>query len=194
MFPGNEKYPGPYGEDTILPESSEGIGWYGWTKNRAEKVIRDSGVRGTTVRYGYPFRTAEYELKLDWARNLIKLYNEQKLYPLFTDQIQSVIFVDELVEPLSKIINDELTGVFHIASFDTTTPYEMGSYLLEKYVGKKVELQKGSMVEFLKTPGRTPRPRLGGLKTQKTQEKLGMKFRSWREMVSEFIKQLQDGS
>ncbi len=46
------------------------------------------------------------------------------------------------------------------------------------------------MVEFLKAPGRTPRPRLGGLKVEKTESKLGMKFKNWREMVDEFISQL----
>lgn len=190
VFSGNEVNPGPYSEDTLLPENSQGIGWYGWTKNRAEAEIMKPGARIASIRYGYPFRAAPYDKKKDWARNLINLYNEQKLYPLFNDQVQSVIFIDDLVEPLAKIINDELIGVFHIASNDTTTPYEIGSYLLEKYVGKPVELQKGSMIEFLKAPGRTPRPRLGGLKTEMTQEKLGIRFKSWMEMVDEFVEQL----
>ena len=191
VFPGNKDNPGPYNEDTPIPETSEGIGWYGWTKNRAEAEIRNLGSRVAIIRYGYPFRAARYDQKKDWARNLINLYNEQKLYPLFDDQIHNVIFVDDLVEPLNKIINGELTGVFHIASSDTTTPYEIGSYLLEKYTGKPVELQKGSIVEFLKVPGRTPRSRLGGLKVEETETKLGMKFKTWREMVDEFISQLK---
>jgi len=43
------------------------------------------------------------------------------------------------------------------------------------------------MSEFLKVAGRTPRPRLGGLKTGITEEKLGMKFKTWREMVDGFV-------
>ena len=190
IFPGTENSPGPYTEDAAIPETSDGIGWYGWTKNRAEKVIRESGVRHAIIRYGYPFRAAEYELKSDWARNLIKLYDEQKLYPLFDDQTQSVIFIDELVAPLTKIIKDEISGIFHIVSSDTTTPYEIGKYLLEKYAGKPVDVQKGSMEEFLKAEGRTPRPRLGGLKTEKTQEILGIKFRTSRAMVDDFVANL----
>ena len=190
IFPGTENSPGPYTEDAAIPETSDGIGWYGWTKNRAEKVVRESGVRHAIIRYGYPFRAAEYELKSDWARNLIKLYDEQKLYPLFDDQTQSVIFIDELVAPLTKIIKDEISGIFHIVSSDTTTPYEIGKYLLEKYAGKPVEVQKGSMEEFLKAEGRTPRPLLGGLKTEKTQEILGIKFRTSRAMVDDFVANL----
>jgi len=190
VFPGSESNPGPYAEDTELPDNPNGIGWYGWTKDRAEKKVSEIGPRFAIVRYGYPFRATPYDFKKDWARNLIKLYNEQNLYPLFDDQVQSVIFIDDLVEPLAKILDQELTGVFHVVSSDTTTPYEIGLYLLEKYAGKKVELQKGSMAEFLKTPGRTPRPCLGGLKTLKTQNALNVKFRTWREMVDEFVSQL----
>lgn len=191
VFSGTEGEPGPYDEDALLPETPTRIGWYGWTKNRAEVMIKNTSTDYAIVRYAYPFRADPFELKSDWARGVIKLYEEKKLYPLFTDQIQSVIFIDDLVEPLIKIIDGKLNGIFHIASKDTTSPYEIGAYLLEKYTGKPVELQKGSMVEFLKVPGRTPRPRLGGLKTQKTQNTLNLKFKSWKEMVDEFILQLK---
>ena len=46
------------------------------------------------------------------------------------------------------------------------------------------------MKEFLKVEGRTRRPRLGGLKTEITQDKLGMNFKSWREMVDDFVSKL----
>jgi dTDP-4-dehydrorhamnose reductase len=191
VFPGNDKNPGPYSENSELPEASDGVGWYGWTKNRAEEEVGSSECKNAIIRYGYPFRAAEFGLKKDWARNLLGLYDEHKLYPLFTDQVQSVLFIDELTSPLVKIIEDKIDGIFHIVSKDTTTPYEIGSYLLGKYIGEPVKIQKSSMVEFLKVPGRTPRPRLGGLKVEKTEEKLGMKFKSWREMVGEFISQLK---
>jgi dTDP-4-dehydrorhamnose reductase len=184
IFPGTKENPGPYSEDAQLPETEEGISWYGWTKLLGEKSVDLS--RFAVVRYGYPFTPGDYPLKLDWARNLLKLYREQKLYPLFTDQIQSVILVDDLFPPFLKIIEGELKGIFHVVSADTTTPYEIGGYLLNLYSGQKVEVVKGSMTEFLKAPGRTPRPRLGGLRTEKTQNTLGLKFRSWREMIADF--------
>lgn len=191
IFPGTKENPGPYSEETALPENNEGIGWYGWTKNRAEKVVSESGCRYAIVRYGYPFRAAEFEMKKDWARNLLSLYNEQKMYPLFTDQVQSVIFIDDIALPLSRIIDEELPGVFHLVSTDTTTPFEIGKYLLSKYTGKDVGLEEGSILEFLKAPERTPRPVFGGLKTTITEEKLGLKLNTWREMVDEFVSQLK---
>jgi dTDP-4-dehydrorhamnose reductase len=191
VFPGNEVYPGPYTEESKLPDTPDGIGWYGWTKNRAEHMLKGANCRNAIVRYGYPFRADPFDLKLDWARNLIKAYSENKLYPLFADQTQSVIFVDDMVAPLSKIIESEKTGIFHIVASDTGTPYELGKYLLEKYTGTKVKIEKGHRPS-VEVPGKAPRPKLGGLRADDTERILGMKFRSWREMVDEFITQLKN--
>ena len=186
VFKGDEKDSGPYSEDKKIPDDDLGISWYGWTKNRAEKLIKESGARYAIVRIAYPFYSAKFEGKLDFAKGFLKLFDDGKLYPVFSDQIHSVSNVDDLVKPLTKIVNEKIEGVFHIVSRDTTTPFDFASYLLEKARGVKDVLQNGSMSEFLKAPGRTPRPRLGGLKTEITEEKLGMSFKTWREMVDGF--------
>lgn len=190
VFKGDETDPGPYSEDKKLPENNEGISWYGWTKNRAEKILQESNIRYAIVRIAYPFYSAKFEGKLDFAKGFLKLYDDGKLYPVFTDQIHSVLNVDELVNPLTKIVAEQIQGTFHIVASDTTTPFEFVSYLFEKSRGAKNVLQEGSMKEFLSKEGRTPRPRLGGLKTEITERKLGMKFKTWREMVDGFVAQL----
>jgi dTDP-4-dehydrorhamnose reductase len=175
---------GPFTENRELPNIlNNKISWYGWTKNRGE-------VGDAIVRISYPFMAKEHDLKLDWAKNLIKLYKEQKLYPLFTDQIYSILNIDELVNPMFKIIDGRLTGIFHIVSNNTTTPYESGKYLLERYAGCEVEIKEGLLEEFMKVGGRAPRPITGGLATIDTEKKLGTKFKSWKEMIDAFVDQL----
>lgn len=187
IFKGDESDPGPYSEYKNLPESNEGISWYGWTKNRAEKLLQESNIRYAIVRIAYPFYSANYGSKLDFAKGFLKLYDEGKLYPVFTDQTHSVLNVDDLVEPLTKIMNGKIQGTFHMVASDTTTPFEFVSYLLEKARGVKNVLQEGSMAEFLKVEGRTPRPRLGGFKTEITENILGVTLKTWREMVDGFV-------
>jgi dTDP-4-dehydrorhamnose reductase len=194
VFKGTDKEPGPYSEDAPLPQSPEALGWYGWSKNRAEEAVKNSGARSAIIRVAYPFYASNFEGKLDFAKNYLKLYDEGKLFPIFTDQTLSVLNVDDLAEPLVKILEGELTGVFHLVSSDTLTPYEFVEFLLKKTRNAEGVVQKGLMSEFLKAPGRTPRPRLGGLKTHFTEEKLGMKFKTWKEMVLEFSKDLNSGS
>lgn len=189
IFRGSEDYPGPYKEDSELPSSMDGVSWYGWTKLLAEKEVAKVGGKYSIVRIAYPFR-AKYEGKIDFARNFLNLFDQNKLYPLFADQKLTPVFIDDIAAPLEKIVNGKLNGVFHIVTCDTTSPYEFASYLLEKARGTKNMVQKGSMKEFLKVPSRTPRPILGGLDTTKTQEILGMKFKTWKESADAFINQL----
>ncbi len=188
IFRGTKDEPGPYSEDAEIPEDNNGIGWYGWTKNRAEKAIQNSGVRNSIVRIAYPFYSTKFDLKLDFAKNYLKLFDDGKLFPIFKDQTITPIYVDDLVEPLVKILDDEIEGTFHLVSRDVTTPFDFVEYLLKKNRNVEGVVKEGSMSEFLKAKGRTPRPRLGGLKTKITQQKLGMKFKTWREMIDEFSK------
>jgi dTDP-4-dehydrorhamnose reductase len=190
IFKGLEEDAGPYGEDHPIPQDSNGIGWYGWTKNRAESELKKIDCRYAVVRIAYPFYSERYEQKLDFAKNYLKLYDEEKLFPIFTDQTLSVINVNDLIEPLIKILSEEIEGTFHLVSKDTTTPFDFVEYLLKKTRNVEGVVQKGSMKEFLKVEGRTRRPRLGGLKTEITEDKLGMKFKSWREMVDDFVSKL----
>lgn len=190
VFKGTENDPGPYSEDTSPPEENSDIGWYGWTKNRAEKLLSESEIRYAIVRIAYPFYASKYDLKLDFAKNYLKLFDEGKLFPIFTDQTLSVINVDEMIEPLVKILNQEMSGIFHLVSSNSTTPFDFVEYLLKKARNVEGVVQKGSMEEYLKVEGRTLRPRLGGLKTELTQQKLDMKFKTWKEMVNEFVENL----
>jgi dTDP-4-dehydrorhamnose reductase len=190
VFEGLENSKGPYDEDVRLPDKPDNLCWYGWTKNRGEAEIEKSEVKNAIIRIANPFRSV-FPQKLDFARKILDLYDNNNLFPLFTDQIITPIFVDDLVTPLSVIIEKSLEGKFHLVSSDTGSYFDVGSYILEKGRGVKGVTKEASLVEFMKTPGRNKRPIFGGLATKKTQEKLGIKFNTWREMVDEFAAQLK---
>ena len=189
VFPGTKDNPGPSAEDTKLPETEEGLGWYGWTKACGEKEIAKTGTKHAVVRITYPYR-AHYPAKIDFARNILQLFDEGKLYPMFSDQQMTPSFIDEIAKVLYLLVEEKRTGIFHSASADITTPYEFAVYLLEKARGASDIVKKGSMEEYLSAPGRTPRPIVGGLKVEKTESQLGIKFMGWQKAVDEFIKQL----
>jgi len=185
VFEGTKENPGPYKEDTKLPEFSDKLGWYGWTKNSGERMV-DTTINAV-VRTAYPFRKKLFELKNDYAHGTLKLFDEGKLYPLFTDQKLTPILLEELIKALQKLSSLKSPGIYHVVSSDSVTPFEFGSYLIEKGRNRKGVVKKGSMVEFMKTPGRFSRPLIGGLDVSKTEKKLGMKFKTWKEMIDEFV-------
>ncbi len=191
VFEGLEDDKGPFVEDKVLPQTRENLSWYGWTKLLGEKEILKNTKNAAIVRIAYPF-TTKFEGKTDWARKIIELYDSNSLYPMFEDQIITPILIDDLVSGLSKIVELETPGSYHLASSDSGSYYEIASYLLEKTRGVKNVIQKSSLVEFLKTSGRNKRPIFGGLSVEKTQEKLVMKFRTWREMIDDFANKLRD--
>lgn len=189
IFPGSEKDPGPYEEDHKTDYAESELTWYGYTKNLGEKeVIKEFGKNATILRLIYPVR-AKYDLKLDYLRKPLSLYDAGKLYPMFTDQQVSIAFIDEISEALEKIIDRKLTGIFHAGSRDVTTPFKLISYMIEKARGNKNAVKKVSIDDFLKTVDSPVRyPKFGGLSVKKTQKVLGIKFSSSREMVDEIAK------
>lgn len=192
VFPGTEEYPGPYPEDAKLPNNPEDVTWYGWTKALGEKRVLSANKGASIVRISYPYR-AHYTGKLDYARKILSLYDEGNLYPIFSDQKITPTFIDEASKIFYLLLEEKKVGIYHVASCDLTTPFSFASYVLQKARGVTGVLKEGSMKEFLKVPGRPPRPRLGGLLTEKTEKELGTTLMTWREAVNEFVIQLKGG-
>lgn len=186
VFPGNIENPGPYAEKDKTPDTNENLTWYGWTKNRAEKVILEHG--GTILRIIYPVR-AHFDQKLDYIRGPLKKYSEGSMYPLFNDQQVSIAFIDEIAQTLQKIIDTEKSGIFHCSS-DTTSPYELISFTIDQLGGDASTVKQASIQEFLKTQTNKNRyPVWGGLKTVVTEEKLDLHFSTWQTVVEKLIGQ-----
>jgi len=183
IFPGSEKDPGPYAEDHPTDYKKEELTWYGYTKNLGEKGVE------TILRLIYPVN-AKYNLKLDYLKKPLSLYDAGKLYPMFTDQQVSIVIVDKVAEALDKIIEGNKKGIFHASSEDTSTPFELVSYMLEKARGVKNVVKPTTLAEFLKTVGNPVRyPKYGGLKVEKTEKELRIKYGTWKEMVDKLITQ-----
>lgn len=183
-FSGSSEDPGPYSEDHPIEIDEKKLTWYGFTKAEVEReVTRILGKDFSIVRLIYPVR-GKFEAKLDYIRKPLSLFDQGKLYPLFTDQQVSITFIDEACMTVNKIIEGKVYGIFHASTSDTTTPFELISYVIEKARGVKDAVKKSSLDDFLKTVDNPVRyPKYGGLKVEKTQKALGIKFSSWREVV-----------
>lgn len=186
VFPGDLSQPGPYAENCLPPQTSEKLTWYGWTKNRAEKIVTEQG--GTVLRIIYPVR-ARFANKLDYLRGALQKYASGQMYPLFDDQQICVTFIDQIAETLVKIIKTNSHGIFHCAS-DTTTPYELITYVVDQLGADASLINSVSITDFLKTQSNPHRyPVWGGLKTRLTEERLDLHFPTWQTVVELLIGQ-----
>ena len=77
---------GPYSEADLTGAVRKEISWYGYTKCVAENEIIATFSEFCIIRISYPYR-AHFKSKTDFARSILDLYRNGKLFPLFTDQI-----------------------------------------------------------------------------------------------------------
>lgn len=191
VFSGNSEDPGPYREDHTIEENLDILTWYGYTKGQAEKTVRKVlGDHASIVRIIYPVR-ANFPDKLDYIRKPLKLYDTGSLYPLFTDQQISITYIDELCKFLDKIIIDNLRGIFHVSSKDITTPYDLISEVIEKTRSKSNVVNPITLDKFLMEKGfpQFRYPHFGGLSVAQTEQKLGIRFSNWNQIVDELVAQ-----
>lgn len=179
VFSGQKEDPGPYPENHPPPTHPNKLTWYGYTKATAERLLPSESA---IIRIIYPVR-AKFSPKLDYLRKPLKLFDEGRLYPLFTNQQVSISFVDEICTALYKIISENLTGVFHIGSVDTSSPFDLITYLLNKTRGKTGVVTPALLTDPVRYP------QFGGLQVRETERKLGMKFSTCRQIIDQLVRQ-----
>jgi len=191
VFSGSEEKPGPYKEDEN-PETDESkLTWYGFAKAEAERVVKKHcGDQTTILRLIYPVR-ARYDEKSDYLRKPLSLFDQGKLYPMFKDQQVTITYIDEASLALEKIIEKRALGIYHACTSNTSTPFELITYLIEKARRTKDAVKPSTLDEFIKNTGSSKirYPKYGGLSVELTEQRLGIKFSPWKEVINKLIEQ-----
>lgn len=188
VFSGHKDNRGPYAEDYPTEEDLNLLSWYGWTKKEAEKLVVNNLKNAAILRIANPVR-AKYKSKLDYVSKILELYDTGKLYPMFDDQYLTLTYIDEVTEMLKILLEKKLSGIYHVSSINLFTPYKLANYLIEKARDKTDTVKPISINDFLQdNPSRYPQ--YGGLKVDKTQKILNLKFMRWEEIIEDLVKQL----
>ena len=182
VFPGTDRYPGPYKETDMPPTNGVCLNWYGFTKLKAEEEIKKLKKNFAIIRISHPFGN------LTSQRDLISktIIDIKRGHPLFTDQLFTPTYLEDLSKAILKIGQKKASGIFHIGCDGLVARIEFDRYLAGKLKLKEV-LRIGSLQEFMSAPNRAPRTRLGGFITTETQKKLGIKFHHWQEALDKTL-------
>ncbi len=184
VFPGDASDPGPYAEDHAICIDQNRLTWYGYTKALAEKIVTDGISSSAILRTICPV-VKKYDFKADYLRVPLVYYEKnQDLYPIFSDQRVNITDVNEICHVLNILLDRRLSGIFHAACRDLTTPYEVMTTLFQTVYGTHDMVKPGLVVEFLKKNNDPTRyPQFGGLSVKATEEKLGVKFSTYKEII-----------
>lgn len=178
---------GPYAEDDKVGPDLEKVSWYGITKIEGEKLVCEQIDDYIVIRISYPYRS-NFEQKLDFARQILRKYDENDLYPLFSDQQITPTFIDDLAPCIYLLLLKDAVGIFHLGSPAPTSPYEFGRKLIEVFQRNPGVIKEGSLSSLLDKDGVTPRPQKGGMKTDKI-ESLGFTPTDWSLGLENIFKQ-----
>ena len=130
------------------------IEWYGQTKYMAEQEVLASGCHSVIARLAFPFR-ANFPSKLDLVRNILEKLKTNSLYPMFSDQIITPTFTDDLCLALDIFISKKPTGIYHLVGSTSISPYKLAQKISQIFA-IKADIKPGSFKEYLK---KDPRPR-----------------------------------
>lgn len=181
VFPGIKQLPEKYTEEDL----TGAIGWYGLTKEGAEKVIQQSQNPWTILRIAYPYR-ANFEKK-EYVRNLKDLLEQGKEIRAVSDHYFTPTFIDDLADVCKVVINQKLMGIYHAGGKDIISPYEAAMKIADVFGFDKNLIKETTRAEFF--AGRAPRAFNLSLSSAKI-EKLGIRLRGLEEGLLEIKKQL----
>jgi dTDP-4-dehydrorhamnose reductase len=175
---------GPYSENSQLEKNESFFSWYALTKKEAEVRVREVYNESSLVRLSLP--TGNFQNPKD---NLTKLKNSiEKGYNLFADQLRTMTWIPDITEVLGLMVENHLEEkIFHVVTRDWASPFQFGEVIAEKlHLG---QIKPGSIWEYMKKEGIAPRPIESTMLCEATQKELGLIFKTWQEVVNEFVKQ-----
>lgn len=165
------------------------IEWYGQTKYEAERLISDSGINFSTLRLAFPYR-AKFNLKKDVVRKLIDGFESGKLYPMFTDQLTTPTFIDDIAQALEYFFNNQAQGTFHVVGSSSQSPYQMAQMIADVFNFDKSLLKEGGLSEFIAAQPTGSRPWQKNLSlSNKKISDLGIKMKTLSEGLRQLKKQ-----
>ncbi len=113
-------------------DKQDPIDWYGYTKYLGEIIVQKSKLAAAIVRIAFPFR-AKFEPKKDLVRKIIDGFKNQKLWPMFTDQIITPTFIDDIALAMKYFITQKPKGIFHLVGSSFESPYKIALKIAEVF-------------------------------------------------------------
>ncbi len=167
---------GPHAED----DTPAPLNLYGASKLEAEALVNAASLKTTIIRPVFMYGPAWENLRpsfIQWVAG--KLQNGDPI-KVVTDQARTPTYIGDLCWGIRKIINDKVSGTFHLAGKDIVSPYDMAVA-----VAKHLNLPLGLIepVTASTFPEPVKRAQRSGLKIDKAVSMLGYAPHSFAEAL-----------
>lgn len=157
----------PYGESA----DTNPVQVYGKSKLAGEQAVTEETTDALVARLSFVWGIHRTSQDLTgfpaWVRDQLQL--DEKV-PLFTDQWVTPTRAGQAAETLLNLIEQDATGLFHIACSSCVTPYEFGEVIADHVGSSKELLRDGSMDDVERD---AIRPTYSCLDIEKVESELG---------------------
>ena len=130
------------------------VNYYGQTKVLAEDEVGcypfDWSIVRMVLVYGKTFSGRE-----NIVTNTAKALQQGKPLKIFTDQVRTPTYVEDLAAGIVAIINKKATGIFHLSGEDVKTPYEI-AFETAQISGYDTSLITAVTADQFQQPARRP--------------------------------------
>jgi len=166
-------------EDTTSPAT-----YYGYTKLKGEKLVANSSLQYLILRTDQPYCwTEKWQHTISPLRVLHTLQSGKILREVI-DWYNTPTYVPDFVEAAHKLLEYDLTGIFHIVGSDFVNRYDFSLKLAEVF-GLNREMIKPIKSDVLKLPAKRVNVNLSN---KKLEQKTGVKLKGFTEGIIEMYK------
>lgn len=152
----------PYVED----DKPNPLEWYGLTKLMAEDIVLNSGTPTSVIRVASPYQ-ANYPSKPDIIRKMLGNLQQGKPCNLFSDQISTPTFTDDIGIGLRKVADSFQPGIYHLVGSSRQTIFRAGQEVVRIFGYDESLIKPSSLQEYLSQPSARPYAVNSALSNQK---------------------------
>jgi len=177
-------------DDDVAPLSV-----YGATKLEGERLIQKSGCKHLIFRTSWVYGARGG----NFAKTMLRLAAERETLSIIDDQIGAPTGADLLADVTAHairqaIINEELSGLYHLVAAGETSWYAYASFVLEhaRNIGMQLKVKSDAVKAVPTSAFPTPakRPHNSRLNTRKLQQAFELELPHWKVGVSRMLTEI----
>ncbi len=168
----------PYNEDDPV----NALEWYGQTKAMAEKIALKTNA--TVARISFPYRR-EFAAKNDFIKGYLNKLQSGETLNLFTDQLITPTFIDDIAHALDILIQKQPGGIYHLVGSSVHSPHEVAQTVAKAFNLDVGLVKAASLEKYLKeNPLARPFGKNQAISNRKLQEDLGVTMRTFDQALA----------
>ena len=106
------------------------INYYGKTKLKAEKIVLNGSINNVVLRTSVIYGWHEKSRFTNWILSYLK---DNRIVDPFSDQFNTPTLIDDLIQVILKILDKDISGLYHATGKTCLNRYQFAMLLAEKF-------------------------------------------------------------